>query len=94
MSDKECDIVLQNKEEPYLECASLSVCSALQAADSASGQVGRGWGRLPAVSQMGEMLPCRETGPNTAPLSVMERLIYAAGAWPEGSAISMTLAVL
>lgn len=60
MSDKKCDIVLQNKKEPYQECASPSVCSALQAVDSASGQVGCGWGRLPAVSQMGEMLPYSE----------------------------------
>lgn len=78
VSDKECDIILQNRREPYLECASLSVCSALQAADSASSRAGSGWGRLPTESWTGEMLPCRKTGPSPAPLSVMERLIYMA----------------
>lgn len=42
VSDKKCDIVLQNEKEPYQGCASPSVCSALHAADSASGKVGCG----------------------------------------------------
>lgn len=53
VSDKKCDIVLQNKKEPYQECASPSVCSALQAADCGSSQAGHGWGKLPTVSQPG-----------------------------------------